>query len=87
MCWTYMVFFLEAESKEWSFELLRNAMPFVSAVPFFLEIVCNHCLCLQHKKMVKISDLLASLGSIDIVHIIQKKQFLLLVSINPCKFG
>jgi hypothetical protein len=86
-----MVFFLEAESNKWSFELLRNAMPFVSAfvsaVPFFLEIVCNHCLCLQHKKMAKISDLLASLGSIDIVHIIQKKQFLLLVSINPCKFG
>jgi hypothetical protein len=36
--------------------------------------------------MAKISDLLASLQSIDIVHIIQKKQFLL-VSINPCKFG
>jgi hypothetical protein len=26
MFWIYMVFFLEAESNEWSFELLRNGV-------------------------------------------------------------
>jgi hypothetical protein len=38
MFWIYMVFFLEAESSEWSFELLRNATPFVGPVPFSLRL-------------------------------------------------